>query len=216
MESSDRVYATVRRFVFVDGQSRQEAARVFGLNRETVAKICPFSVPPGYRREKPPVPLRFAPTVAGHGTRGENALTFRPLIGGRSDRCSIRWKCGSGCDGREDDGIAPGASGAVVRGFSVDPDGRDQCAVTEEEAHVDVEFTDRFEQPGGAQRARLERREACLPREFCRWNGREPLQNRRRHDAGRLQRGDLPEHLGQCSRMTTPRIRRPNSGCVPK
>jgi transposase len=47
------VYAAVRRFVFVEGRSRREAARVFGLNRETVAKICRFSVPPGYRREMP-------------------------------------------------------------------------------------------------------------------------------------------------------------------
>jgi DNA-binding transcriptional regulator LsrR (DeoR family) len=33
-------YAAVRRFVFVEGNSRREAARVFGLNRETVAKMC--------------------------------------------------------------------------------------------------------------------------------------------------------------------------------
>ena len=30
-------YTAVRRFVFVDGNSRREVARVFGLNRETVA-----------------------------------------------------------------------------------------------------------------------------------------------------------------------------------
>ena len=50
---SVEVYAAVRQFVFVEGRSRREAARVFGLNRETVAKICRFSVPPGYRRERP-------------------------------------------------------------------------------------------------------------------------------------------------------------------
>ena len=44
---SVEVYAAVRQFVFVEGRSRREAARVFGLNRETVAKICRFSVPPG-------------------------------------------------------------------------------------------------------------------------------------------------------------------------
>ena len=47
------IYAAVRRFVFVDGNSRREAARVFGLNRETVAKLCRFSLPPGYTRTKP-------------------------------------------------------------------------------------------------------------------------------------------------------------------
>ena len=47
------VYATVRRFVFVEGHSRREAARVFGLSRETVLKMCRFSLPPGYTRTAP-------------------------------------------------------------------------------------------------------------------------------------------------------------------
>ena len=47
------VYAAVRRFVMSDGNSRREAARVFGLSRETVAKMCRFSMPPGYTRTKP-------------------------------------------------------------------------------------------------------------------------------------------------------------------
>ena len=46
-------YAAVRRFVFVEGRSQREAARVFGLSRETVAKMCLFSLPPGYTRTKP-------------------------------------------------------------------------------------------------------------------------------------------------------------------
>jgi transposase len=47
------VYAAVRRFVFVEGRSRREAARVFGLSRDTIGKMCRFSVPPGYVRSKP-------------------------------------------------------------------------------------------------------------------------------------------------------------------
>lgn len=39
-------YAAVRRFVFVEGRSRREAARVFGLSRDTVAKMCRYSAPP--------------------------------------------------------------------------------------------------------------------------------------------------------------------------
>ena len=35
--------AAVRQFVFNEGKSRREAARVFGLNRETIAKMCWFS-----------------------------------------------------------------------------------------------------------------------------------------------------------------------------
>ena len=45
-------YAAVRRFVFVEGHSRREAAREFGLSRETVSKMCRFSLPPGYTRKK--------------------------------------------------------------------------------------------------------------------------------------------------------------------
>jgi transposase len=46
-------YAAVRRFVFVEGHSRREAARVFGLSRETVLKMCRFSLPPGHTRMVP-------------------------------------------------------------------------------------------------------------------------------------------------------------------
>jgi transposase len=34
--------------------SRREAARVFGIDRKTVDKMLKFSVPPGYRRQRPP------------------------------------------------------------------------------------------------------------------------------------------------------------------
>ena len=37
-------YAAVRRFVFVDGHSRREAVRAFGLNPETVLKMRRFSL----------------------------------------------------------------------------------------------------------------------------------------------------------------------------
>ena len=47
-------YAAVRRFVFLEGHSRREAARVFGLSRDTVAKMCRYSAPPGYVRSRPP------------------------------------------------------------------------------------------------------------------------------------------------------------------
>jgi hypothetical protein len=55
------VYASVWQFVFVEGHSKREAARVFGLARETVDKICRFSVPPGYRRAKPPEKRKLGP-----------------------------------------------------------------------------------------------------------------------------------------------------------
>ncbi len=39
------VYAAVRQFVFIEGNSRREAARVFGLSRETIAKMVPEGPP---------------------------------------------------------------------------------------------------------------------------------------------------------------------------
>jgi hypothetical protein len=48
------IYAAVRRFVFVAGKSRREAARVFGLSRETISKMRQYSAPPGYVPSKQP------------------------------------------------------------------------------------------------------------------------------------------------------------------
>ena len=48
------VYLRVRRAVMVEGMSIREAARSFGLHRDTVRKMLEYSVPPGYRRQTPP------------------------------------------------------------------------------------------------------------------------------------------------------------------
>ena len=56
-------YAAVRRFVFVEGRSQREAARVFGLSRETVAKMCRFSLPPGYTRNEPAAKPKLGPLL---------------------------------------------------------------------------------------------------------------------------------------------------------
>src|SRR3981189_26896 len=57
------IYAAVRRFVFVEGRSRREAARVFGLSRDTIAKMCRYSGPPGYVRSKAPERPKLGPLV---------------------------------------------------------------------------------------------------------------------------------------------------------
>jgi transposase len=57
------LYAAVRRFVFNEGHSRREAARVFGLSRDTVAKMCRYSAPPGYVRTRPPDRPKLGPLV---------------------------------------------------------------------------------------------------------------------------------------------------------
>jgi transposase len=56
-------YAAVRRFVFIEGKSRREAARVFGLSRETISKMCRFSAPPGYVRSKAPERPKLGPLI---------------------------------------------------------------------------------------------------------------------------------------------------------
>lgn len=57
------VYAAVRDFVFNQGKSRREAARIFGLSRETIAKMCRFSLPPGYTRTKPVEKPKLGPLL---------------------------------------------------------------------------------------------------------------------------------------------------------
>jgi hypothetical protein len=71
------LYARVRRAVVVEKMSEREAARQFGLARETVRKMLRYAVPPGYRRQQPvrrPRPkmssgfLRLTPKVRFHFT----------------------------------------------------------------------------------------------------------------------------------------------------
>ena len=49
------LYGRVRYAVQILGLSRREVARQFGIDPRTVGKMLMFSVPPGYRRSKPPV-----------------------------------------------------------------------------------------------------------------------------------------------------------------
>jgi hypothetical protein len=54
------LYARVRYAVQIEGVSRREAARRFGID-PTVAKMLAFSVPPGYRRSRPPTRPKLDP-----------------------------------------------------------------------------------------------------------------------------------------------------------
>mgnify|MGYP003471200564 FL=1 len=56
-------YAAVRQFVFVEGKSRREAARFFGLSREMIGKMCRYSAPPGYVRTKPAEKPKLGPLI---------------------------------------------------------------------------------------------------------------------------------------------------------
>src|ERR671914_442944 len=61
---SVELYGRVRHACRVEGLSIREAARRFGLHRNTVRKMLAFSVPPGYRRRGPPARPRLGPFTA--------------------------------------------------------------------------------------------------------------------------------------------------------
>ncbi len=58
------LYAKIRRAVMVEGLSRREAAKRFGVHRNTITKMLSFSVPPGYRRREPPASQNRGPHMA--------------------------------------------------------------------------------------------------------------------------------------------------------
>ena len=58
---SVELYGRVRHACQIEGLSQREAARRFGLHRTTVRKMLAFSVPPGYRRTKPPTRPKLDP-----------------------------------------------------------------------------------------------------------------------------------------------------------
>ena len=57
------LYGRVRRAVQVEGTSEREAARQFGIARETVRKMQRYSAPPGYQRKKPVRRPKLGPWV---------------------------------------------------------------------------------------------------------------------------------------------------------
>ena len=57
------LYGRVRHAVQIEGLSRREAGRRFGIDPRTVAKMMVFSVPPGYRRSRPPVRPKLDPFI---------------------------------------------------------------------------------------------------------------------------------------------------------
>jgi transposase len=58
------LYAKVRYAVQIEGLSERAAARRFGIDPRTVSKMLAFSLPPGYRRTKPPVRPKLDAVIA--------------------------------------------------------------------------------------------------------------------------------------------------------
>ena len=61
---SVELYGRVRHACHVEGLSLREAARRFGIHRNTVRKMLAFAVPPGYRRRGPPARPRLGAFTA--------------------------------------------------------------------------------------------------------------------------------------------------------
>src|ERR1700680_1664508 len=59
------IYGRVRRAVLVEGKSERAVAQEFGIARETVRKMLRYSVPPGYRRERPGKGPQLGPWIGG-------------------------------------------------------------------------------------------------------------------------------------------------------
>jgi transposase len=57
------LYGRVRFAVQREGLSNREVARRFGIDPRTVAKMLLFSVPPGYRRRRPPKRPKLNPFI---------------------------------------------------------------------------------------------------------------------------------------------------------
>ncbi len=57
------LYGRVRYAVQIEGLSHREAGRQFGIDPRTVAKMMVFSVPPGYRRSRPPTRPKLDPFI---------------------------------------------------------------------------------------------------------------------------------------------------------
>ena len=73
------LYAKIRRAVMVEGLSRREAAKRFGVHRNTITKMLSFSVPPGYRRRERPASKKLGPHMAWI----EDAVLHYPQSGER-------------------------------------------------------------------------------------------------------------------------------------
>ena len=82
------MYLPVRRACFVEGLRSREAARVFGLHRDTVRKMLKYSVPPRYRREQPRRRPKLDPCMAmidhilehAHGCRVAQRHVIAPVV----------------------------------------------------------------------------------------------------------------------------------------
>ena len=89
------LYAGIRRAVMVDGPSRREVARRFGVHRNTISKMLQFSVPPGYRRRERPASKKLGPFMAWIDTRQARRWRWTALRRRLAGKM-VQSLCGSG------------------------------------------------------------------------------------------------------------------------
>ncbi|MFI4941449.1 MAG: IS21 family transposase, partial [Burkholderiales bacterium] len=83
---SVELYVKVRRAVMIDKHSERETARLFGIHRKTVKKICQFAVPPGYQRKSEPI----SPKLAGFTGIIDAILEADKLVHAKQRHTAIR------------------------------------------------------------------------------------------------------------------------------
>ena len=108
------LYARVRRACHVGGMSAREAARVFGVDRRTVAKMLAYAVPPGYRRNKPRAQLDPYIGVVDRFVEEDGSVT--PSSGTRRGGSSIVFATNMAYRAGELPSRITFANGAVVSG----------------------------------------------------------------------------------------------------
>ena len=89
------LYAGIRRAVMVDGLSRREVARRFGVHRNTISKMLQFSVPPGYRRRERPASKKLGPFMPWIDTRQAQRWRWTALRRRLAGKM-VQSLCGSG------------------------------------------------------------------------------------------------------------------------
>jgi hypothetical protein len=81
------VYARFRRAVQVDGISKRQAPREFGLSRKMIRNMLEYTATPGYQRKKPVARPKLGPWLGvvdqfledDHHQRGQFRIPAQPL-----------------------------------------------------------------------------------------------------------------------------------------
>ena len=94
------LYARIRRAVMADGLSRREAAKQFGVHRNTIAKMLQFSIPPGYRRRERPASKKLGPHMAWIDAILEGDRSVHKKHRHTAQRIFDRLRDERGCSGR--------------------------------------------------------------------------------------------------------------------